>query len=245
MNNSAIIFAGPSLTRRDRETFPQMQFMPPVGRGDVLRLLKNNRPPRFIGIVDGFFGSRPGVLHKEILEALSAGCHVYGAASMGALRASELSTYGMIGIGEVFEAYHDGRLESDAEVAVNHGPAELGYPALNVAQVDVDATLDALRNRGMLTAFEVQRLSEKSRKIYYPKRTWSKVAAEGSTDQSAAEKLQTLLAQAHVQRKRLDAIAMLNRISKDKTRELPAISQSFAPPLTPSYKRMRRAVFEP
>lgn len=245
MNNSAIIFAGPSLAQSDRETFPQMQFMPPVGRGDVLRLLKNNRPPRFIGIIDGFFGSRPAVLHKEILEALSAGCHVYGAASMGALRASELATYGMIGIGDVFDAYHDGRLDSDAEVAVNHGPAELGYPALNVAQVDVDATLEALRNRGMLTALEVQQLSEKSRQIYYPKRTWAKIAAVGATDKSTAESLQKLIAKAHVQRKRLDAIALLNRISKDKTRELPPIAQSFAPPLTPAYKRLRRAVFEP
>ena len=47
--------------------------------------------------------------HKEILFALSEGIDVYGAASMGALRAAELDAFGMRGIGDVYSAYAEGR----------------------------------------------------------------------------------------------------------------------------------------
>jgi hypothetical protein len=40
---------------------------------------------------------------------------------MGALRAAELHTFGMVGVGRVFEGYRDGVYEDDDEVAVVHG----------------------------------------------------------------------------------------------------------------------------
>ena len=52
---------------------------------------------------------------------MSQGIHVFGSASMGALRA-ELCPFGMVGVGRIFEAYRDGELEDDDEVAVIHGP---------------------------------------------------------------------------------------------------------------------------
>ena len=45
---------------------------------------------------------------------------------MGALRAAELHAFGMRGVGRIFEAFRDGELEDDDEVAVVHGPAEPG-----------------------------------------------------------------------------------------------------------------------
>ena len=70
----------------------------------------------------------PTVWHKEILWAMAQGIHVFGAASIGALRAAELDAFGMRGIGRIYEAFRDGVLEDDDEVAVLHGPEELGYP---------------------------------------------------------------------------------------------------------------------
>src|SRR5688572_32760283 len=52
-----------------------------------------------------------------------SGVRVFGAASMGALRAAELQPFGMIGVGQVFQAYRRGHLTDDDEVAVAHGPA--------------------------------------------------------------------------------------------------------------------------
>ena len=66
---------------------------------------------------------------------------MFGAASMGALRAAELAAFGMEGVGAIFEAFREGVLEDDDEVAVIHGPAEFGYPVLSEAMVNIRRTL--------------------------------------------------------------------------------------------------------
>ena len=48
--------------------------------------------PRAIGIIDGYFQQVPSVWHKEILWAMAQGVHVFGSASMGALRARRART---------------------------------------------------------------------------------------------------------------------------------------------------------
>ena len=58
-----------------------------------------------IGVIDGYFEIVPTVWHKEILWAMQAGIHVYGAASIGALRAAELDVFGMRGIGRIYEGF--------------------------------------------------------------------------------------------------------------------------------------------
>ena len=78
--------------------------------------------PRAIGLIDGVFERVLPVWHKEILWAMTQGIHVFGAASMGALRAAELHAFGMVGVGRIFADYRDGVLEADDEVAVLHGP---------------------------------------------------------------------------------------------------------------------------
>ena len=113
--------------------------MPPVAQGDVYRAALSR--PRAIGIIDGYFSGAPSVWHKEILWAMSEGVPVFGAASMGALRAAELHEFGMRGIGRIFEAFRDGVLEDDDEVAVVHGPAEIGYLPASEAMVNIRATL--------------------------------------------------------------------------------------------------------
>ena len=80
-------------------------------------------------IVDGYFDTVPSVWHKEILVAMQRGVHVFGASSMGALRAAELHPFGMVGIGQVYEWYRDGTIDADDEVAVAHGPAEFAFAA--------------------------------------------------------------------------------------------------------------------
>ncbi|CAO3431762.1 TfuA-like protein [Azospirillum doebereinerae] len=144
--SEVFVFLGPTLPRAEAALELDATFLPPVAQGDVIRVCAEK--PKAIGIVDGFFESVPSVWHKEILFALHAGIPVFGASSMGALRAAELHPFGMIGVGAIFEAYRDGRLEDDDEVAVVHGPAELGYPALSEAMVNIRRTLaDAVAER--------------------------------------------------------------------------------------------------
>jgi hypothetical protein len=94
-----------------------------------------------LGAIDGYFETTPTVWHDEILFALDRGIPVYGAASIGALRAAELHIYGMQGVGRIFEWYRDGVLIDDDEVAVLHGPAELGFVCLTEPMVNIRASV--------------------------------------------------------------------------------------------------------
>ena len=88
----------------------------PIKRGDIG--LAINEHPDIIGIIDGVFHQNSAVAHREILKAIDEGITVVGASSMGALRASELDTLGMKGIGYVYEQYATGKVTSDDDVAV-------------------------------------------------------------------------------------------------------------------------------
>lgn len=128
-----VVFAGPTLAG---EALPAgFQLRPPACRGDVLAALAAR--PRTLVLLDGYYYTVPAVTHKELLYALDAGVRVIGAASLGALRAVELAPWGMIGVGRVFEAFRDGELDGDDEVALLHAPAEFGYRPMTVALVEV------------------------------------------------------------------------------------------------------------
>src|SRR5271156_3661014 len=114
---TAVIFAGPSMPP-PIPPIAGIEWRPPVRQGDLYSAALSG--PAIIGVTDGYFEIVPTVWHKEILWAMAQGIHVYGSASIGALRAAELHPFGMVGIGHIFEAFRDGLLEDDDEVAVLH-----------------------------------------------------------------------------------------------------------------------------
>jgi len=166
---SAVLFVGPSFPRLHALELPGIRVRPPAAQGDVLRALAEGA--RLIGLVDGVFGHEPAVWHKEILAALEAGIGVLGAASMGALRAAELHPFGMEGVGSIFRAYRDGILLADDEVALLHGPAEVGWPALSEPMVNLRATLARLARRGILAEEEAASAARTLAARFYPERT--------------------------------------------------------------------------
>lgn len=137
-----VVFLGPSLAVAEAARLLPARFRPPARQGDVVAALRDGA--RRIVLLDGTFEAHPAVWHKEILAALSDGVPVHGAASMGALRAAELAAFGMAGHGRVFAAYRDGLVEDDGEVALLHGPAELGFPALTLPLVTLRARIGAI-----------------------------------------------------------------------------------------------------
>ncbi|MGZ5959233.1 MAG: TfuA-like protein, partial [Myxococcaceae bacterium] len=92
-----IAFLGPSLPAAEARGLGELELRPPARRGDIWRALV--RAPRAIALVDGVFEASPSVWHHELRAALDAGVRVFGAASMGALRAAELAAEGMRGVG--------------------------------------------------------------------------------------------------------------------------------------------------
>lgn len=224
-----VVFVGPSLRPEDRK-HPSIRFLPPARQGDVLRCLHQAQPVA-IGIIDGYFGTELAVHQKEILEAIAIGIPVLGAASMGALRASELSPYGMVGVGGIYREYQSGTLSSDADVAVTHAPAELGYVATTVALVDVRATLctlDAeLSNANLL---ELEAVAES---LHFADRTLVAIAAKlGPRSFDALD----LLQRHYVERKRIDALDLITSLASanlEKPRPIPPI------PMTSEYLKIR------
>ncbi len=136
---NAIVFCGPSLREEDIAPYRGFEFRPPVHQENSTRRARAG--PSAIGVIDGYFDGQPAVLHKEILWAMTRGIAVFGASSMGALRAAELHSFGMRGVGRIFEAYRDGELTDDDEVALIHGPPETGYVRLSEPMVNIRATL--------------------------------------------------------------------------------------------------------
>ena len=135
---SLIAFLGPSLGAAEaRRLAPGARLLPPAGRGDLFKALGRGRrkPPRVIALIDGVFEARPAVWHREILAALEEGVAVFGASSMGALRAAELWPFGMVGLGRVYGWLRNGTILDDSEVALLHADREHGYRALSVPLV--------------------------------------------------------------------------------------------------------------
>jgi hypothetical protein len=163
------IFLGPTLPLQRARALLDADYCPPVAQGDVIRAVR--RGVAVIGIVDGVFSAVPAVWHKEILWAMASGVHVFGAASMGALRAAELARFGMRGIGSIYAAFASGELEDDDEVAVAHGNVDTAYRSSSEPMVNLRATLAALRQAGVVSGEEESSLRAFAKALFYPDRT--------------------------------------------------------------------------
>jgi hypothetical protein len=207
---NVIIFAGPTISTDEIGAVIDATCLPPVAQGDVYRAAQTH--PQAIGLIDGYFEGVPSVWHKEILWAMSRGIHVFGSASMGALRAAELHDFGMRGVGEIFAAYRDGTLEDDDEVAVLHGPAEAGFAVLSEPMVNIRATLDAATATGTISAETSEALKDIAKSLIYKERDWDVLLQSGRSQGLSATALDALsswLPQGRVDLKRRDATAML------------------------------------
>ncbi|HET7466922.1 MAG TPA: TfuA-like protein [Candidatus Dormibacteraeota bacterium] len=211
--SAVVVFTGPTLSADEALTELNAEYRPPAAEGDVYRAAR--RGPPVIGIIDGYFEREPSVRHKEILWAMSQGIHVFGAASMGALRAAELEAFGMEGVGQIFEAYLDGGLEDDDEVAVAHGPAEVGFRAGSEAMVDIRHTLARAQATGVVSQATRAMLEAAAKSLFYPDRNYATVvrcAAELGAPPGELTALREWLPAGRSSLKHADALAMLRAI---------------------------------
>jgi hypothetical protein len=180
MAGELVVFVGPTLPAAEvKALLPDAEVRPPVAVLDVLRLLheRRRRLPARLAIVDGYFERMAAVWHKELLLALEHGVEVWGAASMGALRAAELAPHGMVGVGAIYRGFASGRLRADADVAVAHLPGEWGYQPVSVALVDVRDALARARRAKVITAAHVAAARAVAERTFYGDRTWELVIA--------------------------------------------------------------------
>ncbi|MER6314432.1 TfuA-like protein [Streptomyces sp. NPDC001581] len=169
------LYVGPTLaptepTLRAR----QLRVLPPARHGD----LDDPEIERghTVVLIDGVYHQAPALRHKEILAAISRGIRVIGAASIGALRAAELHSHGMLGSGRIYHAYASGTLTGDDEVAVGQTPdGDLHaqtWPLVNVRHI-----LRAAERDRILTSRTAALLLHALAEIPYPQRTEPAVRA--------------------------------------------------------------------
>ena len=157
----------------------------PIQRGDLGQALKEH--PDIIAIIDGVFHQNSAVGHKEILNVMQSGIKVFGASSMGALRASELDSLGMVGVGYVYSQYATGEVDSDDDVAVmldSESLEALSEPLINMKYVFTNAV-----SEGILSEDEKDKLLSIAKNTFYPKRNYAKTLQESSLNDSTKDKL--------------------------------------------------------
>ncbi len=202
-----IVFAGPSIFGLALEELDGLDVRPPAACGDLLAAALEG--PRQIALIDGIFENAPSVWHKEILFALAEGIAVSGAASMGALRAAECAAFGMVGIGTIFEDYRSGRRTADADVAVTHAPAELGFQPLTEALVDVEATIQRLKAEMLISSAENQQFERVAAALHFSDRSWSAILHAIELPDERKTELRQVIKSRRQSQKREDARALL------------------------------------
>lgn len=148
----------------------------PIKRGDLGLDLRKN--PDIIGIIDGVFHQNSAVGHKEILEVIKKGVKVFGASSMGALRASELDSLGMIGVGYCYNQYASGAIDSDDDVAVMLDSDSL--EALSVPLISMNYVFSNAVSANILTDDEKNELSNIAKSTFYPQRNYAQTLAKSN-----------------------------------------------------------------
>jgi len=207
-----VVFLGPSLEAETAKKLLDAEYRPPASRGDIFKAVREG--VKIIGLIDGVFFQACAIAHREILYALEEGVKVVGASSMGALRASELDSYGMEGVGRVYELYRKGELVSDDEVALIFEPDS--FKPLSEPLVNIRYNLELAEERKIINKEVKEKILSIAKSLYYPERDYERVLsiAEGEVEKEVLERLKKFLIADKKDLKREDAIAALKRMKE-------------------------------
>jgi TfuA protein len=197
-----IVYLGPTLALSRARSCLSATYLPPIKRGDLAALPRNIQ---FVGIIDGVFHQSLAVSPKEIIALLDCGVRVYGASSIGALRAAETNMYGMIGVGEIFEMYRDRVIDADDEVAVAFDP----FTGRTVSEplVNIRAALRLAVAQGIISPQKAGEIISTMKGIYYPSRSYQLVGHMSPV-------LVPFLEAGRYDQKRDDAVLLLRTIAR-------------------------------
>ncbi len=159
------VFLGPSLPKADWIYDPRLDYLPPAARGAVAEAASHYHA---ILLIDGVFHQDLAPSPKEVFEAVRF-TPVFGAASMGALRAVECAPYGAIPLGLIARWYRREIITGDDEVALLFDPIQ--QVPLTVPLVDVRYWAYLASRQKLLTPQEADQLVERARDVFYMDRT--------------------------------------------------------------------------
>ncbi|HEY9650621.1 MAG TPA: TfuA-related McrA-glycine thioamidation protein [Coleofasciculaceae cyanobacterium] len=226
--NKIVIFLGPSLPLAEAQAILDAIYLPPAKQSDLISSVTTYKPD-IIGLIDGVFLTYPSIWHKEILYAIEQGVRVYGASSMGALRAAETQAFGMVGVGKIYQMYASGELLDDDEVTLVHAPGDTEYCPLSEPMVNVRATFNRARAEGIIDENVYEKLTAIAKSIYFGERTFPTIfrqAAAAGLSPDNVNKIADFVKVNYVNLKRQDAILLLETL-RDLPESLPQVQPNF------------------
>ena len=127
-------------------------------------------------------------------------------------------------------SFRDGVLEDDDEVAVVHGPAEIGFPPASEAMVNIRATLALAEAKGVIGAESRRALEGFAKGLFFADRNWPVLLAGEARHGVGESELAALgdwLPEGRVDQKRLDALEMLAAMQATTAAANPVLGLSF------------------
>jgi len=195
---------------------PDAVVASPIQRGDLLKDIC--LPCNVVVIIDGRFHQSLAVSPAEIMDAMRCGIRIYGASSMGALRAAELEFHGMIGCGQIFEFIKGRKFFRDDFLGQSFDPAT-GRP-ISTPFIDFIFNLENLVSMGTIDRKAFKILSRAFAALHYSDRNLGNLKARlrvkfrNATDLlTAAEKAFKLGSQK--QRDAIETLLQVHRVTGD------------------------------
>ncbi len=185
------------------------EYRPPIARGDLPALA--GKVPRDVVIIDGCFEHVRAVSPKEILATLDAGHRVYGASSMGALRATEMESFGMLGVGRIAEWYRSGVVFADDEVALLFEPHTL--VPLTVSLVCMRVAIDEAVAKKVVNENEAKEVLDVAKRLHYRDRTYLELMTRSGLPQGKRDRLLDFLLHEAPDQKAEDARRVLRCVA--------------------------------
>jgi hypothetical protein len=210
-----IIFLGPSLSHEKARKIIQADFRGPAKKGDLLRASGDIDDSTIVCLVDALFLQDYPPSPIEVYQLmLNKNIKLYGAASLGALRAVELEKFGMIGMGKIFELYKKGKLTADDEVAVTFIEGE--HQLQSEAMIDIRFNLFLAHRMGIINEITKKTIAKVAKNIYFPYRNYTDILDQTEKQYPAISKdlksFRTYIIKNRQSLKERDTIKLINYV---------------------------------
>ena len=228
---SIVVFCGMSISAAEAGALlPHASIRPPISRGELYKAREDGA--QTLVVIDGIFNQRLAISPREVVDVARDGATVFGASSMGALRAAECWPAGVRGVGTIFRLYRAGLLDSDDEVAVAT-VAELDFRPISIPLINVRFAVACARREGLLSREQARQIVTAARGLHFVHRRWKTIFAAAGMDVFGHEGL------AKADLKHQDARLCLAHVavSEPSAAPVPRLAPFAAPVRYPSHDR--------
>lgn len=208
---------GPSLSHEKARKIFQADFRGPAKKGDLLRASGDIDDSTIVCLVDALFLQDYPPSPIEVYQLmLNKNIKLYGAASLGALRAVELEKFGMIGMGKIFELYKKGKLTADDEIAVTFVEGE--HQLQSEAMIDIRFNLFLAHRMGIINEITKKTIAKVAKNIYFPYRNYTDILDQTQKQYPAISKdlksFRTYIIKNRQSLKERDTIKLINYVKQ-------------------------------